>query len=353
MGIFTELFHKPSSQETEQREEQERQELLSQFSTEAMQSLTPEKLAQNREKLHDLFSAKTWETLDYDTKCQAVQALENEFAFQQGRPAKEILVTPLEDKNYGGWSSGSDKIFLNESLVKNGSLYNDKYTEPMPDANMQIFDTVAHEGYHAYQTYALQRPEVHNDKAQLREWALNEGKYFKEGNVYLIQPQERDAWNYGYQATTAVFQGIEARNGLEPGRQEYQDNAMMSSYQNALQREQARNPQILQHMEQQMEQGCISKGIRYDFGENAQAAEAAARSPEKQPGESQCQTMENAYLGSVNSAPEMTEEAMDYLGTVQAAETEVSTAEEYLGTVYSAESWQEHDAGMGESAELL
>ena len=38
---------------------------------------TPEQLSANRAQLHDLFSSRTWNSLDYDTKCQAVQALDN------------------------------------------------------------------------------------------------------------------------------------------------------------------------------------------------------------------------------------------------------------------------------------
>ena len=193
MGWFSNLFHREQSQ-NDQAQPNRYQQLFSSFDHASMRNATPEQLAANRAQLHDLFASKTWNSLDYDTKCQAVQALENDFAYQQGRPAKHVEAVPLDDLCYGGWNPELDTIHLNENLLKNGTTLSDPNARPMPDANMQVFDTVAHEGYHAYQSYALEHPEVHADKAQLREWALNEGKYYDNGDKYLIQPQERDAW---------------------------------------------------------------------------------------------------------------------------------------------------------------
>ena len=359
MGVFSERFQKPFAQENEHLDgwqagqQDKQQEFFSRFSTSSMRMSTSEELSQNRAELYDLFSSRIWDHMDYDAKCQAIQALENDFAFQQGRPAKEVSAGPLKDGCYGGWNTRADKIFLNENLLKNDSLFNDPYAAPMPDANMQIFDTIAHEGYHAYQSFALEHPDVHSDKEQLREWALNEGKYFEEGNQYYIQPQERDAWNYGYRSTTAAFQGIEARNGLEPGKLEYENNAAMSSYQNALQREQARDSDILRHMEQEMTQGCVSMGIPYEFEQNAQTIETMPpRLLDAQHGESQGSMIGSGYLGSANSTPE-TKKVEDYLEPAQTAGAEIPAEDEYLGSVRFDENGQNQDAGFLESAEIL
>ena len=280
MGWFSNLFRREQTQ-AEQDQADQYQHLFSSFDRASMLNATPEQLSANRAQLHDLFSSRTWNSLDYDTKCQAVQALENDFAYQQGRPAKTVEVTSLQDGCFGGWNAGYDTIHLNENLLKSGTLSSNPNAQPMPDANMQIFDTVAHEGYHAYQSYALEHPEVHADKAQLREWALNEGKYYVNGDKYLIQPQERDAWQYGYSSTTQAFQGIEARNGPEPElpKAEYENNALASSYNAALAREQRRDPQVLQTMEKEMETACQQQGIKYDFTGQSQTA---ANAPQPQ-----------------------------------------------------------------------
>ncbi len=280
MGWFSNLFRREQTQ-AEQDQADQYQHLFSSFDRASMLNATPEQLSANRAQLHDLFSSRTWNSLDYDTKCQAVQALENDFAYQQGRPAKTVEVTSLQDGCFGGWNAGYDTIHLNENLLKSGTLSSNPNAQPMPDANMQIFDTVAHEGYHAYQSYALEHPEVHADKAQLREWALNEGKYYVNGDKYLIQPQERDAWQYGYSSTTQAFQGIVARNGPEPElpKAEYENNALASSYNAALAREQRRDPQVLQTMEKEMETACQQQGIKYDFTGQSQTA---ANAPQPQ-----------------------------------------------------------------------
>ena len=274
--FFDQLFHRDQPQDSYRQ-------LFSSFERSAMLMSTPQQLEANRAQLHDLFAANIWNSLDLDTKKQAVQALENDFAFQQGRPAKTVEVTSLEDGLYGGWNAERDTIQLNENLLKSGSLYTSPDAQPMPDANMQTFDTIAHEGYHAYQSYTLEHPEVHADKAQLSDWARNEGEYYDAGNRYLIQPQERDAWQYGHDATVQAFQGIEERNGPEPpeAKAEYENAALINSYEAALSRELLRDPQVLEHMQQEMEAGCQAKGIDYNYEPKNQILSTAPQ-PEHQ-----------------------------------------------------------------------
>ncbi len=232
-----------------------------------------EQLVSDRMALYDLFSHDMWGALPLDIKKSAIQALENDFAFQQGRDAKLVDIRPLKDGLFGGWSKEADRIYLNENLVEKGTLSSSRFASPRPDANMQIFDTIAHEGYHAYQSYALDHPEVHQDKEQLREWALNEGKYYEgdeNRNVgrdeYLIQPQERDAWRYGHDQTEKAFEQIEQNRGDEPGRFEYEMFSRNNSYDLALAHAEGIEPEILDRMESEMVEACEEKGINYDFG---------------------------------------------------------------------------------------
>ena len=351
MGMFSNVFNEASEQKLEQND------LFSRFEKAEMLMSTSGDIEKNRTQLYDLFSSNKWYALDYDVRCKAIQALENDFAYQQGRPAKEVVVAPLENGLYGGWSAKQDKILFNENLVKYGSLYNDMYSVAMPDANMQIFDTVAHEGYHAFQSFALEHPELYSNKQQLREWALNEGKYYEKGDQYLIQPQERDAWTYGYQSTIAAFQGIEARNGIEPGRQEYENNAAMSSYSTALQREQARDPYVLQHMSQEMEAECISKGIQYNYdsigvGQTAIYAQGSTRQEEIEVFSVQNDESNGIdYSGAYGSRAESTE-ASEYLGTAQTPSYEEINNQSYLdaatlgGNEPSKDEKRDYDVGM-------
>lgn len=249
-------------------------DLVPRYTPLGLEKTTPEQLAKSREGLHDMFAAKNWALLDYDARCTAVRLLERDLAFQQGRPAREVRVEPLKDNTYGEWRPETKCIFLNKNLLEKGTLSNASDAVPLEDANLQIFDTIAHEGYHAYQSYALENPESHENKQQLREWALNEGRYYPSGDKgYLIQPQERDAWRYGSEATEKAFQGIEARNGPQPGMQEYQNMVAMNSYEMALNRAQRQDPNVLKTMENEMKAGCEQRGIFYDHTGEEQAAQ--------------------------------------------------------------------------------
>lgn len=63
-------------------------------------------------------------------------------------------------------------------------------------------NTLAHEGYHAYQDYAERHSDLHADQAQLERWMNNdaEGNYIpyeQDPEGYAAQPVEADAFAYG------------------------------------------------------------------------------------------------------------------------------------------------------------
>ena len=141
-------------------------------------------------------------------------------------------------------------------MVEYGTLLGpvDKNHPAMLDANMQLFDTIAHEGYHAYQNYAIEHPGFHKDVKQVKEWAINDEnvKIFDEGDEYLVQPQERDAWKYGSEKTREAFDEIEKYYGAEPGRAMYEKSVEDNSYENALERLWNNNPDGLNQMYKEM-----------------------------------------------------------------------------------------------------
>ena len=306
MGVFHDILHPPSE------EEMARRAFFDRFSKDAMDKTTLSQLDANRTQLYDMFAHDTWTDLDRDTKRRAIQALENDFAYQEGRPAKEVKITSLRDGLFGRWSPDADKIFLNENLVYNGKLYSDAYAREMPDANMQIFDTVAHEGYHAYQSYALEHPEVHADKEQLRSWALNSGLYYENGNEYLLQPEERDAWRFGRERTVDAFRGIEARNGPEPGWEDYEYTAQQNSFDLALERGEYREANILGHMEEEMQAECDAKGIRYDYAPESDIQKVRSTAPEEVQ-ETTSESLDEGWNTLSQEAQAQGEEELEYL----------------------------------------
>ena len=257
--------------------------VLEQFNSSSMGSLSEEQLRINRNALHDMFATSNWGDLTKDDKLKCLQALENDFAFQQGRPA--LPVYPTEKEGYGYYSPRDNAIYVNENMLDHGN-FDDTVDETHParkDANMQLFDTVAHEGYHGYENYALKHPEVHADKHQLTEWGMNQGRYFKgkdDGEKYLLQPKERDAWAYGANRTREAFDGIEARNGREPGRFMYEKMVDWNSYDASLERAERINSDILSQMKDEMKQECAAKNFVYDY-ENPNAVPSMVEDKEK------------------------------------------------------------------------
>lgn len=154
----------------------------------------------NRRELYSNFSYNKWNQLDTGSKWKCLQQLENHFAAEQGRPAVKVL--PISSKevrgDYGGYDPDKNVIYINRDLVEYGTLVGpvDINHPTQLDANMQLFDTIAHEGYHAYQGYAIKHPGFHKDMKQVKEWAINDRnvKYFRRGDEYLVQPRERDAY---------------------------------------------------------------------------------------------------------------------------------------------------------------
>ena len=223
----------------------------------------------NRRELFSCFSYGKWNQLDTDTRWKCLQALENHFAAEQGRPAATILPASPVSLNgaYGECFPDGNVIYINRDLVECGRLVGpvDEMHPASPDANVQLFDTVAHEGYHVYQDYAIKHPGFHADENQVKEWAMNDVKYFYNGEEYLVQPLERDAWRYGSEKTREAFAEIENRYGAEPGRIKYEEMVDKNSYDGALERLQANNPDGLNQMYQEM-QDAYEKEQQYNVG---------------------------------------------------------------------------------------
>lgn len=213
----------------------------------------------------DSFVYNRWVTLSDSERRNVLQQLENICAAEQGRPAKLLVFRPMEGGLCGCWNEATDTISINSNLVDHGGYSYKGTMIPMSDSVMQLYDTVLHEGYHAYQSYAIAHPEVHADKAQLAQWTANnamgpvsapqESNYYvssEHPDLYRIQALERDAFEYAEKNTRECFDAIEAREGPQPGYEEYKHSCSINSYENALASEQAKDPAILSHMDEEM-----------------------------------------------------------------------------------------------------
>ena len=264
-----------------------------------------------RAELYNSFAYKNWNRLTIDEKRDCMQRLENDFAAQQGRPPVRIILDDkLEKGKFGGYNPDENVMRINKDFIEYGTFLPNGGKARI-DANMQIFDTIAHEGFHAYQFYALQHPEIHEDKNQLTEWAKNVGRYYEEDDDYYIQPMEKDAWAFGFDATMSAFDSIEQTNGEEPGRYKYEDECTECLFDEAIKR----NPGLDKIIDQQMTEACEKRGIIYDYNdpniaptfvEDKDAYLDSFKEKEARD-ETESITADNSEIGQIDEQPEATE----------------------------------------------
>ncbi len=149
-------------------------------------------------KQNEAFQPRVWERLDRDQQLVALQETENTIAGIQGRASLPVRVWKGgEEGEYGGYNGY-------EILIGEYSIENDSVNE--------VVNTLAHEGRHAYQDYAIEHPDVHHDPDEVAAWRDN---IYSAGYIdpdddpigYRNQPVEGDAWAYGDRIEAGIYGG--------------------------------------------------------------------------------------------------------------------------------------------------
>ena len=139
---------------------------------------------------------ENWMELQPYERLEVLRTLESRLAEIQGRPPLPVVAEPMD---FSGFFDG-------EALHVNVEHIND------PSYRLEVIDTVAHEGRHAYQQYAVAHPGFHPNAQEVLYWAANQQSYFQPKEIggrfgpeyYMNQPVELDAWRYG-EMTRNVF----------------------------------------------------------------------------------------------------------------------------------------------------
>ena len=218
-----------------------------------------------------------------ETRHGLLQSLENLNAFEQGRPAKELVFLSPSDREsslrndwnqdcttFGYWSPHKDIIVINDDLVSEGRMDTERNTPECEDTKLQLIDTVIHEGRHAYQSYAIEHPSVHGDTPEARKevegWAKNEGKYYSHGLRYYVQPQEADAYSYAREKINEVF-GDDLKD--EKGFAEYNKLSEETEAKTVLDeiayKENTSKENVINKMDEEMIEGCNTYCIAYSY----------------------------------------------------------------------------------------
>jgi hypothetical protein len=136
-----------------------------------------------------------WEQLDASERVSVLQDVEERIAETQGRPAVAIDVESTAPGVYGGYVSGWG-IVLSESHLQSEDVH-------------EVLETVAHESRHAYQDYVVRNPGTLSDTELVEAWRDNWNNYLTVEEygqeLYISQPLEADAWEYGAKIADMVF----------------------------------------------------------------------------------------------------------------------------------------------------
>lgn len=132
-----------------------------------------------------------WKELSPDERLDALRMLESRLAEIQGR--RPPLPIVAEEMDSAGFYDGK-ALHINIEHIKD------------PSYRLEVIDTVAHEGRHAYQHYAVTHPGFHKNEKEVLYWAANQEAYFHPKKIcekfglqyYVCQPVELDAFRYGW-----------------------------------------------------------------------------------------------------------------------------------------------------------
>lgn len=138
-----------------------------------------------------------WENLSEGEKRVALQKVETQMAEIQGRPSAELKVAKCKPGELGRYDGQTNQIVIAEDSFKK-------------DGVKELVNTTVHEGRHAFQQYAIQHPEAHDNSAEIEAWRenLKPGNYIRpEVNFpgYLRQPVEADAWAHGDRVANTLY----------------------------------------------------------------------------------------------------------------------------------------------------
>jgi len=151
--------------------------------------------------------ADKWASLTPEERLEALQELENKLAQQRGEQPCLVETIPEEDRDledgeirtrgqYIPSNGGPGTIQIDPGLVSSDQPY-------------QAVETLFHEDRHAYQAYAVQHPEIHDNPEEVEDWRqnLNGGYIESDYAYYRWQPVEADANQIARKRTDELYSG--------------------------------------------------------------------------------------------------------------------------------------------------
>lgn len=170
-----------------------------------------------------------YETSSLEARMQSLRTLEARMAEIQGRPPVKVAFEEMGADTAGFYDPREQCLHVNIEHVKD------------PRYRLDVIDTIAHEGQHAFQHFAVEHPELFPHLQDvIPYWKANmtnayfEPKYIGEvfgPEFYYNQPLELNAWERGMQIRQLFNPPFSAFDSfLESGIAKIEVNAQKSSF---------------------------------------------------------------------------------------------------------------------------
>ncbi len=140
---------------------------------------------------------EVWVNLDASERLRTLQEAENVIAAVQGRLATDIFSYDADPDDYGYFDGNTYRIGIGSQSLAHGAVDD-------------VVDTLAHEGRHAYQDWAIDHPDAHDNLGEVEAWRHN----FADDNYispeadyaeYLLQPVEADSRRYARMIVDGLY----------------------------------------------------------------------------------------------------------------------------------------------------
>ena len=140
--------------------------------------------------IYNKFKQRKWNRYSSAKRLKILQALENKLAKKNHREPVTVVVHERSDWNSFGMFSvenGKKMIYVHENLLLN------------PAYRFHALETIIHEGRHATQFVAINKPKLHWWNFKEKRWKANFQGYVSASEDQLLynnQEVERDAQRY-------------------------------------------------------------------------------------------------------------------------------------------------------------
>lgn len=241
-------------------------------------------------KLATQFVPENWSKATAEDRMYLVQELENQLAREQKREPRMVIAAEFDtDHTLGVYSRSEDCIKINANILYNSGAFEDS-------ASYWVYNTIVHEGFHAYEKDCIEGRIDGADPQKAEEWRKNflcgliDGQFvdnyrtpvsqremklrtismddvLRRRNEYHLQPVEADAFNYAEAYTRNVFEQISTDWGTElAGYEEYSAAVENNSPRQFLIEANVQNPNFLRDFNQDIDfvDKCIQEGTWLD-----------------------------------------------------------------------------------------